>query len=335
MLWSPHDRQPRDAPRLRRAIAAAIGKPKRAGPSSRRCRPRRRTSAPTTAPHQGPRLLRGQRSRPDAGSGTILDAMIRLAGGKSVAGDDPRPNVSLSPEAVVAVDPEVIILGPFAESVESVRSRPGWEQTAAVKSGRVYKVPEDKRYVVLGSPRCVAGLRGDPPSLDPSRTGRAEQVRPLALTALGRRPRGDRAHAPRGRALAHGRRRPRAPGRGAPRSRASLRTRRGHAVSPRVAREQPPAAARRRSRLRRERARGRGLLAPGAPAQPAREPDGDRDVAGGGLRQGPRRPRGARLRRVDRALVRDAAASRRCSSSRSRGRARGCRRSRSCSWGST
>ena len=91
------------------------------------------------------------------GTSTIPDAMIRLAGGKSVAGDDPRPNVNLSPEAVVAFDPEVIILGPFAESVESVRSRPGWEQTAAVKSGRVYKVPEYKRYAVLGSPRCVAG----------------------------------------------------------------------------------------------------------------------------------------------------------------------------------
>jgi iron complex transport system substrate-binding protein len=92
-----------------------------------------------------------------AGTGTIIDAMIRLAGGASIVGDDPRPNISMSPEAVVVADPEVIILGPFAESIEAVRTRPGWEHVAAVKSGRIFKVPELQRYAVLGSPRCVQG----------------------------------------------------------------------------------------------------------------------------------------------------------------------------------
>lgn len=92
-----------------------------------------------------------------AGSGTIIGAMIRLAGGMSIAGDDPRPSISMSPEAVVVADPEVIILGPFAESIEAVRTRPGWEQVAAVRSGRIFKVPASQRYAVLGTPRCVQG----------------------------------------------------------------------------------------------------------------------------------------------------------------------------------
>jgi iron complex transport system substrate-binding protein len=92
-----------------------------------------------------------------AGTGTIVDAMIRLAGGSSIAGDDPRPNISMSPEAVVVADPEVIILGPFAEGIEAVRTRPGWEHVAAVRSGRIFKVPASQRYAVLGTPRCVQG----------------------------------------------------------------------------------------------------------------------------------------------------------------------------------
>jgi iron complex transport system substrate-binding protein len=92
-----------------------------------------------------------------AGTGTIVDAMIRLAGGANIAGDDPRPNVSMSPEAVVVADPEVIILGPFAETIEAVRTRPGWEHVAAVKNKRIFKVPELQRYAVLGTPRCVQG----------------------------------------------------------------------------------------------------------------------------------------------------------------------------------
>ena len=92
-----------------------------------------------------------------AGTTTIPDAMIRLAGGVSTAGDDPRPSISLSPEAVVAADPEVIILGPFAESIETVENRPGWDQVAAIRNHRVFKIPINHRYVVLGTPRCVQG----------------------------------------------------------------------------------------------------------------------------------------------------------------------------------
>jgi ABC-type Fe3+-hydroxamate transport system substrate-binding protein len=92
-----------------------------------------------------------------AGRGHIVDAMIRLAGGANIAGDDPRPNVNLSPEAILAADPEVIVLGAFAESVEAVCARPGWERISAVRNGRVHKVPAERRYVLLGTPRCVDG----------------------------------------------------------------------------------------------------------------------------------------------------------------------------------
>ncbi len=91
------------------------------------------------------------------GTSTISDAMIKLAGGTNAAGDDPRASVNLSPEAVVAFDPEVIILWSFAESVEAVMARPGWERVSAIRNKRVYKIPEAQRYVILGTPRCVQG----------------------------------------------------------------------------------------------------------------------------------------------------------------------------------
>ncbi|MCE9637397.1 MAG: ABC transporter substrate-binding protein [Planctomycetes bacterium] len=91
------------------------------------------------------------------GRGSIVDAMIRLAGGVNIAGDDQRPSVNLSPEVVLAADPEVILLGAFAESPEAVRARPGWERISAVKTGRVHQVPTERRYVTLGTPRCVDG----------------------------------------------------------------------------------------------------------------------------------------------------------------------------------
>lgn len=91
------------------------------------------------------------------GRGSIVDAMIRLAGGVNIAGDDQRPSVHLSPEVVLAADPEVILLGAFAESPDAVRARPGWERISAVKNGRVHQVPTERRYVTLGTPRCVDG----------------------------------------------------------------------------------------------------------------------------------------------------------------------------------
>jgi len=91
------------------------------------------------------------------GKGPVMTDMIRLAGGVSIAAEIDKPNVTLNAEAILAADPEVIVLGAFADPVEQVVARPGWDKLSAVRSGRVHRIPVDRRYVMLGTPRCVDG----------------------------------------------------------------------------------------------------------------------------------------------------------------------------------
>jgi iron complex transport system substrate-binding protein len=92
-----------------------------------------------------------------AGRGTVVDDMIRLAGGVNVAGEAPLANPVLSSEAIVAADPEVIVLSPWSDSPEEVAQRPGWDRTTAVRTGRVHRVPERERALQYPSPACVEG----------------------------------------------------------------------------------------------------------------------------------------------------------------------------------
>lgn len=91
------------------------------------------------------------------GAASVLHAMLELAGGHNVAGGLDRPNVDLNAEAILAADPEVIVLGPFADPVEDVKARPGWARIAAVRSGRIHRIAADDRAVTLATPRCVEG----------------------------------------------------------------------------------------------------------------------------------------------------------------------------------
>ncbi len=89
------------------------------------------------------------------GSSSIIHAMIALAGGRSIAGDVPKASVSLTPEAIFAADPDVIVLGAFTDAVDVVKARPGWDRLRAVREGRVFQIPVERRAVTLGTPRCV------------------------------------------------------------------------------------------------------------------------------------------------------------------------------------
>lgn len=92
-----------------------------------------------------------------AGRRSVMHAMIELAGGRNVAEDVDRPGVVLTNEAILAADPEVIVLSPFADPTEEIVRRPGWENLSAVRSGRVHRIPLERRYVMLSTPRCVDG----------------------------------------------------------------------------------------------------------------------------------------------------------------------------------
>lgn len=80
---------------------------------------------------------------------TILKAQNIAAG----AGPFPQ----LTEEAVIAADPEVIILADEpAVTPEEVEARPGWESVSAVQSDRVFAVDPD--LVSRNGPRLVDGL---------------------------------------------------------------------------------------------------------------------------------------------------------------------------------
>ena len=93
------------------------------------------------------------------GPGSFIDDMIAKAGGINIAADAKGSFPQLSPEAIIAQDPQVVLLGDmnFGESPESVKARPGWSNISAVKTGRVVPIP-DENVIARPSPRIVEGL---------------------------------------------------------------------------------------------------------------------------------------------------------------------------------
>jgi iron complex transport system substrate-binding protein len=89
------------------------------------------------------------------GPGTAVHEMIQLAGGENVYQDAgiARPTISL--EAVLAADPEVIVLNETSASPDEIRARQGWEKISAVRNGRIHVIPFAERAVTLYSPRCA------------------------------------------------------------------------------------------------------------------------------------------------------------------------------------
>jgi iron complex transport system substrate-binding protein len=92
------------------------------------------------------------------GSSTFQDVLISLAGGENIASEIEGWG-QISPEAILAADPEVIlfVVGPFVGStVESISTRPGWEGISAVVNGAVYAV--DTNIADRPGPRQVEAL---------------------------------------------------------------------------------------------------------------------------------------------------------------------------------
>jgi iron complex transport system substrate-binding protein len=85
----------------------------------------------------------------------VMNSMIELAGGRNIADEIPKTWAVITPEAIFKADPDVIIMGPWAESAEAAKARPGWDKLKAVREGRVYKIEPEQRNVAQGTPRCV------------------------------------------------------------------------------------------------------------------------------------------------------------------------------------
>ena len=101
-------------------------------------------------------------SRPfTAGPGSIIDVLIRLAGGINVAEASRLPWPQLSLEELIRADPDLIILGDELvltnpQTPEMVARRPGWNLLRAVHRGTVY--PINAELISRPGPRIVEGL---------------------------------------------------------------------------------------------------------------------------------------------------------------------------------
>jgi len=92
------------------------------------------------------------------GPGSFLHDLYVTLQADNIAAETGDAYPQLSNEAVIAADPEVIILADeeFGESAETVAARPGWDQISAVKSGRVHGVDPD--IMSRPGPRLVEAL---------------------------------------------------------------------------------------------------------------------------------------------------------------------------------
>jgi iron complex transport system substrate-binding protein len=102
-----------------------------------------------------------------AGPGSFIDDLITRAGGVNVAAGASEQWPQLSAEAVVAADPEVILLVDHGAGVspEQVASRPGWQHVSAVVADRIVTIDPD--LVTRPGPRLVDGLEAIAAALHP------------------------------------------------------------------------------------------------------------------------------------------------------------------------
>jgi iron complex transport system substrate-binding protein len=102
---------------------------------------------------------------------TFIGGMLGLLRAQNVAAGAVSPFPQLSSEAVIAANPDVILLadaehGPNAESVSS---RPGWSGIAAVAEGRIHSIDPD--LVNRPGPRIAEGIEVMARLLYPDRFG--------------------------------------------------------------------------------------------------------------------------------------------------------------------
>jgi iron complex transport system substrate-binding protein len=92
-----------------------------------------------------------------AGPHSFLNDLIAAAGGTNVAASADEPYPNLSAEAIVKMDPDVIIVSHSTPFDADVRAREPWRSLRAVRTGRVLRPPSDD-IMERDGPRIVNGL---------------------------------------------------------------------------------------------------------------------------------------------------------------------------------
>ncbi len=110
-------------------------------------RPRRRVYLETAASGRG--------SFQTVRDGSYTADILRAAGGDSIFAG--RNFISqVSGEAVLAADPDVILVAGSEAQAAELRRRPGWDRIAAVREGRVHAVP--RAELLIPGPRVIDGV---------------------------------------------------------------------------------------------------------------------------------------------------------------------------------
>jgi iron complex transport system substrate-binding protein len=90
------------------------------------------------------------------GGGSYIDTLIRMAGGRNVAGDVHEAYVRFSPETLIARQPDALIVDPTV-GLQTVLGRPPWSALRAVREHHVDMLP-DAALLERPGPRYTAGL---------------------------------------------------------------------------------------------------------------------------------------------------------------------------------
>ncbi len=93
------------------------------------------------------------------GPGSFGHDLILMAGGRNLAEGAVAAYPQVSDEFIVGSNPEIIIftVGPHAKTtIEDIEDRPGWRNTEAVRSGRIYTIDDD--ILSRPGPRLVDAL---------------------------------------------------------------------------------------------------------------------------------------------------------------------------------
>jgi iron complex transport system substrate-binding protein len=105
-----------------------------------------------------------------AGKSTLIDDIIRLAGGTNIASQI-NGFASMNLESIISADPQIIIVPTSMDEKgdalwDFIITDPRMSNTSAVKNGRVYKIEGDLIY--RHSPRCITALEQTASFLHPN-----------------------------------------------------------------------------------------------------------------------------------------------------------------------
>lgn len=113
---------------------------------------------------QKPRVLAMEWLEPVFAGGHWIPEMIRIAGGYDGLGRETTPSMVVSPEAILAYNPEVIVLMPCGFNIVSTISHflearlpTEWASITAVQNNQIYAV-DGSAYFNRPGPRIVDGL---------------------------------------------------------------------------------------------------------------------------------------------------------------------------------